>query len=106
MGAFILLALAFAAGWLANTMMFRYNVSENPEKMMEILNNLKEIKKINDKAKFEMKDPDVIARVENHGTLCYLFNTDSGQFLGQGKTIDDALEHASKRFPDAKILVE
>jgi hypothetical protein len=35
-----------------------------------------------------------------------LFDKTSDQFLGQGLTIDEAMEKAVKRFPDTKFLVE
>lgn len=106
MGQFIIYATIFACGWIANHFMFKYNMTENPEKMREMIEELKEIKKNNDLIKFQTKDPDVIIRVEHYGSLTYLFNKDSDQFLGQGLTVDEALEKASVRFPDTKFLIE
>lgn len=106
MGQFLIYSIIFACGWLANHYMFKYHMIEHPEKMQDMIEELKEIKKINDQNKFNAKEPDVIARVEYHGTLTYLFNKESGQFLGQGLTVDEALEKAAVRFPDSKFLVE
>lgn len=106
MGQFIIYATIFACGWIANHFMFKYNMTENPEKMREMIEELKEIKKNNDLIKFQTKDPDVVVRVEHYGSLTYLFNKDSDQFLGQGLTVDEALEKASVRFPDTKFLIE
>jgi hypothetical protein len=106
MGQFIIYAIIFAAGWIANHMMFKYHMHENPEKMLELVEQLKQIKETNDKQKFRDKEPDVIVRVEHYGTLTYLFDKTSDQFLGQGLTIDEAMEKAVKRFPDTKFLVE
>ena len=103
---FIIYAMIFAAGWIANHLMFKYSITENPEKMRELIEELKQIKEDNDKQKFRDKDPDVIVRIEHYGTLTYLFDKTTDQFLGQGLTVDEALEKAEKRFPTTKFLVE
>lgn len=38
-------------------------------------------------------------RVEQHGDTYYWFDEDSGDFLGQGKTSDEVIEHIRARFP-------
>ena len=39
-------------------------------------------------------DPDtmIICRVEWHGSQCYVYRQDTGEFLGQGKDLDQAVE--------------
>ena len=38
-------------------------------------------------------------RVERHGDTHYWFDDDNGDFLGQGKTSDEVIEHIRSRFP-------
>ena len=38
-------------------------------------------------------------RVERHGDTYYWFDDDSDDFLGQGKTSDEVIEHIRSRFP-------
>lgn len=106
MGQFIIYATIFACGWIANHFMLKYNITENPEKMRELIEEIKKIKDENDKQKFRDKDPDVLIRIEHYGTLTYLFDKSSDQFLGQGLTVEEALEKAEKRFPTTKFLIE
>lgn len=37
--------------------------------------------------------------VERHGDTYYWFDEDSGDFLGQGKTSDEVINHIRSRFP-------
>jgi hypothetical protein len=95
---FVVYALIFSAGWICNHVWFKYNISEHPEKMKEMIEGLKQIKEINDRLK--ANDADINVRIEQHGTMTYLFNQDSGQFISQGIDLDEALEKAEKRFPN------
>jgi len=38
-------------------------------------------------------------RVEQHGDTYYWFDDDSGDFLGQGKTSEEVIDHVRSRFP-------
>ena len=39
---FIVYLIIFAAGWIANHMMFKYHMHENPDKMRELVEQLKQ----------------------------------------------------------------
>lgn len=38
-------------------------------------------------------------RVERHGDTHYWFDDDNGDFLGQGKTSEEVIDHVRSRFP-------
>ena len=45
-------------------------------------------------------------KVEKIGDVEYWFDSQSDQFLGQGKTIDDIIAHVKSRFPDHIFLIQ
>lgn len=45
-----------------------------------------------------------MVKVEKHGEVDYWFDADNGQFLGQGSTFDQAVEHIKSRFPNHVFL--
>lgn len=64
--------------------------------------------KLNEKERNELieKIDELIhmVKVEKHGEVDYWFDADSGQFLGQGSTFDEAVEHIKSRFPNHIFL--
>jgi len=44
-------------------------------------------------------------KVEKIGEVEYWFDSDSDQFLGQGKTVDEIIDHVKSRFPDHIFLI-
>lgn len=44
-------------------------------------------------------------KVEQHGDVFYWFDADDDEFLGQGKTTEEAIEHVKKRFPQHIFFV-
>lgn len=45
-----------------------------------------------------------MVKVEKHGEVDYWFDADNGQFLGQGATFDEAVDHIKARFPEHVFL--
>ena len=97
----ILIGLGFAVGWHIRTLVLMARLSTQPEKMIEILNK---IKQINDKEKDmpeELKGVDgdelVIERV---GNQLYAFTKENDEFIAQGPDLTTLLETAKKRFPN------
>ena len=66
--------------------------------IVQLKNHIGEIKRI--------KDLIHDVRVENHGEMEYWFDAENDSFLGQGKTIDEVIDHVKKRFPDHIFLIE
>lgn len=98
-----LLGLVFAF-WLGNRFArakFLYNISENPERTIETLKKIQELNR-QERLADESGAPAeaILVQKEEQQGLVYLFNKETDQFLGQGKTIEDALKQASSRFPN------
>lgn len=45
-------------------------------------------------------------KVEKIGDFEYWFDSESDQFLGQGKTVDEIIAHVKSRFPDHIFLIQ
>lgn len=45
-----------------------------------------------------------MVNVEKHGDVDYWFDNDSGQFLGQGATFNEVVDHIKSRFPEHVFL--
>lgn len=43
--------------------------------------------------------------IEQHGTESYWFDKDTNEFLAQGKTDAELIDHIKKRFPDHIFIV-
>lgn len=87
--------LGFFAGWLRASKSILDRMLSKPDEMVALLNKYKD-------AKDEVKSVEVSAReieVHNEKGAFYLYAKDNGQFLGQGSSIEDALESVRKRFP-------
>lgn len=83
-------------GWHARGAIFLYHISENPERIIEIL---KQIKKINENGEEGTTPQGTELRIEKHGPLLYAFASESDEFIAQGPTLKDLLETAHKRYP-------
>lgn len=100
----ILFAIAFWLGWRVRTAILMYHLSEDPDRMIGILNKIKEINaKGNTKESLEIK-PNSDVKIEYHHGHVYLFESKTDKFLAQGATITDAIEMMDKRFPGRFVL--
>ena len=86
----------FWLGYNYAKLKFLYRISERPEEMMDILTK---IKKINDEEKVGAPPESIWVQTEEAQGYFYLYDKNTNQFLGQGKTVADALKMASDRFP-------
>lgn len=92
-------AVAFYCGWRVRTAIMMYHLSEDPDRMIGILNKIKEINaKGNTNSSPEVK-PNGDVKIEYHHGHVYLFENETDKFLAQGATIADAIEMMNKRFP-------
>ncbi len=87
----------FITGWFWHARSMFRRVTDNPEKMIDLLEKYK-------KAKAEMDDEEspitTEVKVEKMGNQFYLFTKDTDEFLAQGHSLEEALEAIKKRFPD------
>lgn len=90
-------AIVFWIGWRVRTAVIMYHLSEDPDRMIKILNQIKEINQKSE-TKEETK-PNGDVKIEHHHGHVYLFETTTDKFLAQGKTITEAIAMMDKRFP-------
>lgn len=93
----IIILAAFWLGWRVRTAIIMYHLSEDPDKMIKILNQIKAINQRAD-SKVETKHNGDV-KIEHHHGHVYLFERDTDRFLAQGETIADAIKIMDKRFP-------
>lgn len=103
----VLGAVAFWLGWHARGIVFLANISVNPDKMIKMLEKVKEIN--------EAKSPEELEAIERTPFdavevapeqvkgVWYAYAKDTNQFLAQGNSLEEALTAAAKRFPDKKF---
>jgi hypothetical protein len=94
------IALIFLAGyfigWFRASKSMLDRMLAKPESMIELLEKYKVAKQ-----EEETKVEDSVREIEVHNEkgAFYLYAKDNGEFLGQGSSIEDALEAVRKRFP-------
>jgi hypothetical protein len=84
----------FIFGWLRASKSILDKLLSDPDSMVTLLTKYKD-------AKDDVETEDGTREIEvqkEQGTL-YLYAKDDGEFLGQGNTIEEALDAVRKRFP-------
>jgi hypothetical protein len=106
----ILIAGAFYVGWVVRGAVILNNLSEDPDRIIRIL---EDIKKINDAEAAGIKGEDALAlvnstkvRAEVVGDVFYLYGLEDNEFISQGSSIEDAVKLAQKRFPNKNFWLE
>lgn len=90
--------IVFYAGWQLRGAIMLANLATNPDKIIKML---EEIKKINEaEARGEEFQEGVEVEPEQVGNVWYAYAKDTGQFLAQGTSLDDAIKAACDRFPE------
>ncbi len=79
--------------WFANYRLIARLLS-NPDGVIKLLEKYKR-----EDSTLEETDPKPL-RVERHADMIYLFNSETNEFLAQGKTLQEALEIVRQRFPN------
>jgi hypothetical protein len=94
----LVFGLGFFAGWLRASKSILDRMLSKPEEMMDLLKKYKEVK---DEVETGAPNSSSIRELEIHNEkgAFYLFAKDNGQFLGQGTSIEEALEAVRSRFP-------
>lgn len=96
---FVMILIAFWLGWKIRTAILMYHLSEDPDKMIGILNKIKEINASGKDSIPEEVNPNGDVKIEHHHGHVYLFESETDKFLAQGETIADAIAMMDKRFP-------
>lgn len=102
-GYLVVVFFAFWLGWRVRGAIMLAAMSDNPEKIIKML---EEIKQINKAEQVGVKPNSVEVEPERVGATWYAYAKDTGQFLGQGSTLEDALKSASLRFPNKTFWCE
>lgn len=96
----VVAVVAFWLGWHARGIIFLANISENPERVIAMLERIKQLNADEDQSP-AMDSIEV--RIEQVGKMVYAYAKDTDNFLGQGSTLEEALSAAADRFPDKKF---
>jgi division protein CdvB (Snf7/Vps24/ESCRT-III family) len=96
----VLVVLAFYAGWHLRAVTMLFKISENPEHMIRLL---EQVKKLNDEAKAQTEhgvpEDAVEMDIEQVNGVVYAYDKTTGEFLAQAQNIYQAATLAAKRFP-------
>jgi len=97
---FVIFISGLVVGWILHARSMLNRLTEDPDKMIHLLEQLK-------KVKAEVEAEEILSttkltevRVEKIGNQFYLYTTTENEFLGQGTSLEDALEAVKKRYPN------
>jgi len=99
----VVAVVAFYIGWHARGIVFLANISERPDHVIKML---EQIKKLNEEETNVEGLDGIEVRMEQVGKMVYAYAKDTNQFIGQGTTSDEALNSACARFPNKKFWCE
>jgi len=102
-GYLVVVFFAFWLGWKLRGTIMMAAMSDDPEKIIKML---EEIKAINKNEKISVSPNSIEVEPEHVGATWYAYAKETGQFLGQGSTLEDALKSASLRFPNKTFWCE
>jgi hypothetical protein len=80
-------------GWLSLKILQKYLEARNEILKEEI-----------DQLEKKLKERFIHVSVEKHGDIFYLYEKDSGQFIAQGKTMEELKSHCDQRFRRSVII--
>jgi hypothetical protein len=87
--------VGYFMGWFRASKHMLDRILSKPESMIELLEKYKAAKEEDDSVVNDTREIEVH---NEHGAF-YLYAKDNGEFLGQGNSIEDALEAVRQRFP-------
>ena len=91
--------VGYFMGWFRASKHMLDRILSKPESMIELLEKYKAAKKedsvVSDAREIE---------IQQENSVLYLYAKDNGEFLGQGKTLDQALEVVEQRFPEQNFV--
>lgn len=95
-GTLVLCGICFWLGIHYAQVRFLFNISKNPDKMIEMLN---QIKAINDSEDLGLPEDAVEVEAETQNGIVYAYEKNTGKFLGQASDLHSVLVEAAKRNP-------
>lgn len=91
-------------GYHVKAILFRLTISEDPDKIIKILEDIKRIN--NETGSETTTGTKVEVEPEHVNSVWYAYSKETGQFLAQGPTLEEALRLASLRFPNKTFWCE
>lgn len=92
----VLCGIAFYAGILYAQMKFMLNISKNPDRIMDMLSQIKKINENEDKG---LPEDAIEVETEKVGNVYYGYDKENGMFLCQANSIHEVMVEAAKRNP-------
>jgi hypothetical protein len=103
----VLGVVAFWLGWHARAIVFMANLSIDPDRTIKMLEKIREINEAKTEEELDSivstQLNDVEVEPEQVKGVWYAYAKTSGQFLGQGSSLEEALTQAANRFPEKKF---
>jgi molecular chaperone GrpE (heat shock protein) len=96
----IVSVFSFWIGWTLRTITIANRLSENPDKTIEILKQIKKLKEQSEKSTTDVTNSSDELEIERVGEQLYAYTKDNGEFIAQADNLETLLEKAHKRFPD------
>ena len=92
----VLCGICFWLGIHYAQVKFMFRISKEPEKFIDMLN---QIKAINESEDLGMPDNAIEVETEQVGKVYYAYDKSNGKFLGQADSIHDVMIEAARRNP-------
>lgn len=106
----LLIAGAFYLGWIARGAILLAGMSDNPERFIKLLEDIKKINAAEDQSTTGEDALDLAnstkVRAEIVGDVFYLYRLEDNEFISQGSSIEDAMTTGQARFPDKHFWLE
>jgi hypothetical protein len=96
----IIIGFAFWLGWHVRAIVIMANLATNPEKMIKMLEKIKEI---NEQEELGLPEDAIEVETEQVNGLVFAYNKTSGEFLAQAQNIHQVMVEAAKRYPGKKF---
>ena len=96
----VVAAIAFWIGWHARGIIFLANISENPDR---VINMLEKIRQINEEDSGMVGEGTELS-IERVGNMLYAYIKDTNQFVAQAPDLSTLLKEAHKSYPTQKFF--
>lgn len=99
-GYLVVAAIAVWIGWHARGIVLLAHISQRPDQMIKMLEQIKEI---NESEEIGMPDDAIEVETEHVNDLVYAYNKVTGEFLAQAQNLHQVMVLAAKRYPGKKF---
>lgn len=99
----VVAVIAAYIGWSARGIIFLANISHNPDRMIDMLKQVKAINEAESLAELDSITDAIICESESVNGQIFLYDKSNGEFLAQAQNLHQAALIAAARFPGKKI---